>query len=155
MKRKRSMKNNDYKKVLLINFRKEFINIANEKCQFPITNKIMPGKYTIVAFNENGKINDNSSIKAEFVLCPNSFPFKTIESKTVISCGMSNESTFGLSSINSERSMFFVNKAFNLGKELILPFEEPFKPDSRLSIYENIVLHGIEKITSSNFCFKY
>ena len=149
------MKINGNNKILLLNFRNEFINIAREKCKLPVTNKAIPGKYTIVAVSENGKTIQSQSIKADYMLCPNSFFNKEIECNNVISCGMSNKSTFGLSSIDSERSMFSVSKPFNVGEKLILPFEEPFKPDNRLSIYENIVLYGIEKISDSDICFKY
>jgi len=142
-------------KILLLNFRNEFINIAKEKCKLQVTNKAMPGKYKIVAVSENVQIIKNQLIKADYMLCPNSFLNKEIECNNIISCGMSNRSTFGLSSVDSERSMFSVSKPFNVGEKLILPFEEPFKPDNRLSIYENIILYGIEKISDSDICFKY
>lgn len=149
------MKINEENKILLLNFRNEFINIAKEKCKYQVTNKIISDKYKIVAISENGQTIENQLIKADYILCPNSFLNKEIECKNIISCGMSNRSTFGLSSVDSERSMFSVSKPFNIGEKLILPFEEPFKPDNRLSIYENIVLYGIEKISDSDICFKY
>ncbi len=141
------MSENREVEILFLDFRKEFIKIASEKIKYPISNIPKPGNYNIVAIDESGCILSNENIKADYVLCPHSTPCRgNIKCNNIISCGMSLRSTFGLSSTDKNRSMFSVNRAINFGKDLILPLEEPFKPDNRLSLYENIIIHGIEKL---------
>ncbi len=134
-------------KILFLDFRKDFIKIASEKLNAQISCKPSSEVYNIIAIDESGCVLDEKYISADFVLCPHSSPCRgKINCNNVISCGMSLKSTFGLSSTDNNRSMFSLNRAINFGNKLMLPFEEPFKPDSRLSLYENIVIHGIEKL---------
>lgn len=134
-------------KILFLDFRPQFIEIASNILDIPISICPKEEDYNIVAIDESGCVMDIKSLKAEFVLCPHTAPCRgKINCKNIISCGMSLKSTFGLSSTDNKRSMFSVNRAINLGDNIILPFEEPFKPDSRLSLYENIIIQGIEKL---------
>ena len=143
------MEKNNGHKILLLDFRREFIDIAKKKIKFPLSTIPDSDVYKIVAIDESGCFFDNKNINAKYVLCPHSTPCRgNIYCDNVISCGMSSKSTFGLSSTNIERSMFSVNRAIYLGNEIMLPFEEPFKPDENLTLYENIIIHGIETLSS-------
>jgi hypothetical protein len=148
------MKNSEDFKILFLNFRKEFIEIASQKLKKPFF--MMPNEkfYDIIAIDENGNNVFIEGITTKYVLCPHSSPCKgKISCQSIISCGMSPQSTFGLSSTNKERSMFSVNRAICFGSEILLPFEEPFKPDERLTLYENIIIYGIIKLSSpSSYC---
>lgn len=146
------MKKNNGSKILFLDFRSEFIKVMSEKITLPFSTSPDSDSYSIVAIDESGCVVESISINANYVLCPHSTPCRcNICCNNIISCGMSSKSTFGLSSTNMERSMFSVNRAINLGKEIMLPFEEPFKPDKRLTLYENIILQGIEKLSSPSF----
>lgn len=150
------MKNKDGSKILFLEFRKEFLNIASQILNVDFTTSPESDCYNIVAIDESGTLIEKHNFSANYVLCPHSSPCRgKIICNNVISCGMSSKSTFGLSSTNKERSMFSVNRAINLGNELLLPFEEPFKPDKRLSLYENIIIHGIEKLCKPDSCIKF
>jgi len=150
------MKKNEDTKILFLEFRKEFLKAASQILNMPFVTSPESNTYNIVAIDESGAIIDKDNLSANYVLCPHSSPCRgKIICNNVISCGMSSKSTFGLSSTNKERSMFSVNRAINLGNELLLPFEEPFKPDKRLSLYENIIIHGIEKLCKPDSCDKF
>lgn len=145
------MKKNNESKILFLDFRSEFIKVMSEKITMPFSTFPDSDSYSIVAIDESGCV-ECKSVNANYVLCPHSTPCRAnIYCNNIISCGMSSKSTFGLSSTNMERSMFSVNRAINLGNGIMLPFEEPFKPDKRLTLYENIILQGIEKLSSPSF----
>lgn len=153
------MEKNDFLKILFLDFRSEFIEAAHQKFDFPFSTYPEFENYNIIAIDESGCVLDKKHISANLVLCPHSTPCRgNICCDSIISCGMSSKSTFGLSSTNKERSMFCVNRAINLGEEILLPFEEPFKPDKRLSLYENIIIHGVKKLSEPSsyydFCIK-
>lgn len=148
------MNNEDNYKVLLLDFRKEFVETVSKKLNLSVSTSPSIEAYNIVAIDESGCALNDLKIKANFVLCPHSTPCRGyIVCNNIISCGMSSKSTFGLSSTNKERSMFSVNRAINLGKEILLPFEEAFVPNKKLTLYENIIIHGIEKLSKpSSYC---
>jgi hypothetical protein len=143
----------DYQ-ILLLDFRKEFIDVFSKNNNYSFISSARKGKYSIVAIDESGCALDDIDISAECVLCPHSTPCRgIIKCNTIISCGMSLKSTFCLSSTDENTSMFSVSRAVPFSNNIILPYEEKFLLDRRLTLYENIVLHGINNLLKpTEFC---
>lgn len=140
--------------ILFLDFRKEFIDIFSLNYDYRFLSSAREGSYSIVAIDESGCALDDIDISADCVLCPHSSPCRgRIKCNTIISCGMSLKSTFCLSSTDENTSMFSVSRAVPFSDGIILPYEEKLLLDNRLTLYENIILHGISNLLHpTEFC---
>ena len=143
-------------KILFVDFRNEFVDIVKRErgWQAEFSNESVGGlrgegcdNYDIAAIDESGCIIYEDGLRATYVLCPHSSPCRgEILCRNVISCGMGLDSTFGISSLREDKGMFSVSRTIRMESGELVPFETPFKPDNRLTPYENIILHGIEEM---------
>lgn len=96
-------------------------------------------KYELLILNESGILNINIK-EADTVVCPPCVTVGTpVLCKTVITCGMSPESTLSFSCIEEDRALLSLSRNVNR----LQPGEVYVKYRKELSLYENLALQAV------------
>lgn len=107
---------------------------------------IIPRKkeYKLLILNENGVLNTNIE-KADTVICPTRVYADTpLSCNSIITCGMSADSTLSFSCIDGHRALLSLSREVNGYR----PGEVYVNFRTEMSVYENLALQAVRIINT-------
>lgn len=138
-------------RILFFNFDKRFnehiINLYKEIADFVPSQE----HYGIIAMGESRTYRLPHTISGDVVFFSYEKPFpKELQCKSVIDCGMNKKCSLTLSSVGTEEAMLCINRDILYNGIRIEQSEKSLSLVPKLSLYDNIVIGGIDSITKKH-----
>jgi hypothetical protein len=131
--------------ILLYGFQTPFIDFASQLFRFETV--MRRSRSGIIAIGETcGEIDGN--ITCGFIICPQNIQLSwKIKCSGIITCGMNTRCTLSYSSIDYDKALLSINRRIDLEDKSIHQCEKPVEYYEPLTVYENLVLQGLNILT--------
>ncbi len=136
---------NNMPDILLYGFQTPFIDFASQLFRFETV--MRRSRYGIIAIGETGGEIDGN-ITCGFIICPQNIQLSgKIKCSGIITCGMNTRCTLSYSSIDYDKALLSINRRIDLEDKSIHQCEKPVEYYEPLTVYENLVLQGLNILT--------
>lgn len=131
--------------ILLFGFQPPFHEFARQL--FDFKTNISHNEYDIIVMGETGS-DTVGDLTCGTIICPQSMKLNgRIKCKNVITCGMNTRCTLSFSSITYDKALLSINRRIDLEAGSIHQCEKPVDYYEPLTVYENLVLQGLNILT--------
>ncbi|PKM61788.1 MAG: hypothetical protein CVU97_06740 [Firmicutes bacterium HGW-Firmicutes-21] len=131
--------------ILICGFKPLFLDFARQL--FDIETQISQKDYKIIVIGESGGA-VATDLSCGYIICPQSMELDgRIKCGGIITCGMDIKCTLSFSSIDYDKALLSINRRIDFDDKSIHQCEKPVDYYEQLSVYENLVLQGLNILT--------